>query len=115
MKYDEGPGIVMEQPSDAGRSRHITDEEYDRIAEARASAKSDATRQNYGSSVKKFTEWLSARGAQSQLPAHPGLVALYLLECHEKQGKKISTIERIASAISDAHRMEDLPLTDETP
>ena len=98
-----------DQSGNDGRSPHITDEEYDRIAEARAAAKTDATRQNYGSSMKRFTGWLSERGVPAQLPAHPGLVALYLLECHERHGLKISTIERIASAIGDAHRSKDLP------
>ena len=109
MQQDRNPKDQHNRMNGFDRSPHITDEEYQKIDKARAAAMAEVTRQGYSRIMTAFTDWLSARKVDPQLPVHPGLLSLYLLECDETLGYKIATIEKVVSAIHDAHRSANLP------
>lgn len=70
-------------------------------------AKSARTVRAYASDWRDFTTWCSSRHLQA-LPAEDQTVALYLTDL-AGHGVKASTLARRQVAISQAHKLEDLP------
>jgi site-specific recombinase XerD len=68
-----------------------------------ANAKAENTRRAYRSDWADFTAWCEARGLPS-LPASPDTVALYVSDL-ASVGRKVSTIQRRLSSISQAHQL----------
>ncbi len=79
----------------------------DRALAYAAEARSPATRRAYESDWKRFVAWCRAQKCTA-MPADPRAVALYLAE-RADAGRKVSTIERELSAISEAHRRKNQP------
>ncbi len=72
-----------------------------------AAAHAPATTRAYRSDWAAFCDWCSFQELQT-LPADPGTVALYLTALAQS-GRRVSTIERALSAISQAHHAAGLP------
>lgn len=75
-------------------------------AYARA-AKAENTRKAYASDWARFAAWCKEHGAAA-MPAAPVTVALYLT-ARAEEGRKVATIERELSSISQAHRAKGHP------
>lgn len=71
------------------------------------SSKSDATKQAYRSDWKSFSSWAESRSLDP-LPAKPATVALYITWLAAKKGRKPSTISRVLTSISQAHKAANL-------
>ena len=84
----------------------LTDEQRRRVSDALENAQSVNTRRNYAGQFSKFRSWCEGEG-QSALPASPEVVAAYAAEL-VAEGKSMSTVRLVVSAIVDAHRSVDL-------
>lgn len=85
--------------------------EIDQLARAaeeiRLATKSTATRSAYDHDFLRFANWCEPLHFES-LPAMPEAVALYALSLY-RTGKKVATINRILTSISQAHKQQGLP------
>ena len=84
----------------------LTDEQRRRVADALEDAQSENTRKNYASQFRKFRVWCEHE-EQSPLPTSPEVVVAYAAELAD-DGKSMSTIRLVISAIIDAHRRVNL-------
>ena len=64
------------------------------------------TRRNYAGQYRKFRDWCE-REKQSALPASPEVVTAYAAELMD-DGKSMSTVRLVVSAIGDTHRRVNL-------
>ena len=81
----------------------ISDSERQRIEEIRANNLAPTTRKLNAGYWRAFTKWLKKRGAPLSLPAHPALVALYLVEMSEV-GYSFSSISNATKGIAHEHQ-----------
>ena len=80
----------------------LSDEQRRRVSDALENAQSANTRRNYAGQFRKFSDWCE-REKQLPLPASPEVVAAYVAEL-AKDGKSMSTVRLVVSAIVDAHK-----------
>jgi site-specific recombinase XerD len=71
-------------------------------------ARSDNTIRAYAQRLRAFSEWCVENGLSSKPPVAPNIVAAYIAELADV-GKSPSTIELALVAISQAHKLSDLP------
>lgn len=92
--------ILVDAQSDSQLPAHLKDK-IERARERRKNARAQNTRRSYESDWKQFVKWCRENQLPS-LPSNPAVVILYIDDLAES-GKKISTIKRHVTSISQKH------------
>lgn len=74
------------------------------VNQYRRRSKAESTCQAYRRDLKKFTEWCE-QNTRSPLPASPDTVALYIAYLADTLHRAPSTISRVMTSISQAHKL----------
>jgi hypothetical protein len=90
---------------------HVPERPGERTRRYQEASKADATWRAYRTDFEHFVAWCAQRQLQS-LPAAPSTVADYLTDLAARL--KVSTIQRRASSISQAHQVAGFPSPTQT-
>jgi integrase len=101
--------VVSATGLEAGLDRY----QQDRILRAASSSRSQGTQRAYESAWSRFDRWCATRGHRA-LPAHPAVVAAYLVDAADTltpEGQRAyapATLTKWVAAIADRHRRAEV-------